>query len=159
MKIARILVILCLGFFISQTANADVLMSFHMDATSYAPETSFEAVFTDFNDITDGPFSSFLSFSISDKNYTTIAWVNVTVSEYNGAPNYGVAVAYTGKNQWAQGGWNGPFDHYGTYVNPDGGKEFTLSEYTPTAVPEPGILILLGISMASVAGLRRWWKD
>jgi hypothetical protein len=28
-----------------------------------------------------------------------------------------------------------------------------------TAVPEPGILILLGISMASVVGLRRWWKD
>jgi len=27
------------------------------------------------------------------------------------------------------------------------------------AVPEPGILILLGISMASVVGLRRWWKD
>ena len=26
------------------------------------------------------------------------------------------------------------------------------------AVPEPGILILLGISMASIAGLTRWWK-
>jgi hypothetical protein len=26
-------------------------------------------------------------------------------------------------------------------------------------VPEPGILILLGISMMSVAGLKRWWKD
>jgi hypothetical protein len=26
-------------------------------------------------------------------------------------------------------------------------------------VPEPGILILLGISMASIAGLRRWWKE
>jgi hypothetical protein len=26
-------------------------------------------------------------------------------------------------------------------------------------VPEPGILILLGISMASIVGLRRWWKD
>ena len=28
-----------------------------------------------------------------------------------------------------------------------------------TQVPEPGILILLGISMMSVAGLRRWWKE
>jgi len=28
-----------------------------------------------------------------------------------------------------------------------------------TPVPEPGILILLGISMMSVAGLKRWWKD
>jgi hypothetical protein len=27
------------------------------------------------------------------------------------------------------------------------------------SVPEPGILILLGISMASIIGLRRWWKD
>ena len=27
------------------------------------------------------------------------------------------------------------------------------------SVPEPGILILLGISMMSVVGLRRWWKD
>ena len=27
------------------------------------------------------------------------------------------------------------------------------------AVPEPGILILLGISMASVVGLKRWWKE
>ena len=26
-------------------------------------------------------------------------------------------------------------------------------------VPEPGILILLGISMASIVGLKRWWKD
>ena len=26
-------------------------------------------------------------------------------------------------------------------------------------VPEPGILILLGISMMSIAGLRRWWRE
>ena len=32
-------------------------------------------------------------------------------------------------------------------------------EITGTPVPEPGILILLGISMMSVAGLRRWWKE
>jgi len=32
-------------------------------------------------------------------------------------------------------------------------------DITNTPVPEPGILILLGISMASIAGLRRWWKD
>ena len=30
---------------------------------------------------------------------------------------------------------------------------------TVTQVPEPGILILLGISMMSVAGLRRLWKE
>ncbi len=33
-------------------------------------------------------------------------------------------------------------------------------QFNPTAaVPEPGILILLGLSMMSVAGLRRWWKE
>ena len=32
-------------------------------------------------------------------------------------------------------------------------------QLTPTPVPEPGILILLGISMASIVGLRRWWKE
>jgi len=34
-----------------------------------------------------------------------------------------------------------------------------LQAPTITSVPEPGILILLGISMASVVGLRRWWKE
>jgi choice-of-anchor C domain-containing protein len=34
-----------------------------------------------------------------------------------------------------------------------------LDNVKVTPVPEPGILILLGISMASVVGLRRWWKD
>jgi len=29
----------------------------------------------------------------------------------------------------------------------------------PTDVPEPGILILLGISMFSLVGLKRWWKE
>jgi len=28
-----------------------------------------------------------------------------------------------------------------------------------STVPEPGILILLGISIMSVAGLRRWWRE
>ena len=32
-------------------------------------------------------------------------------------------------------------------------------EIRGTAVPEPGILILLGISMVSVVGLKRWWKE
>jgi len=27
------------------------------------------------------------------------------------------------------------------------------------AVPEPSLMVLLGISMMSVAGLRRWWKE
>jgi len=36
-----------------------------------------------------------------------------------------------------------------------GGERLLITQ----AVPEPGILILLGISMASVVGLRRWWKE
>jgi len=34
-----------------------------------------------------------------------------------------------------------------------------LDNVRVTSVPEPGILILLGISMMSVAGLRKWWKE
>lgn len=29
----------------------------------------------------------------------------------------------------------------------------------PASVPEPSLMVLLGISIASVFGLRRWWKD
>jgi hypothetical protein len=39
-------------------------------------------------------------------------------------------------------------------------NEFFGQVYTGTTpVPEPGILILLGLSMVSIAGLRRWWKE
>jgi len=36
-----------------------------------------------------------------------------------------------------------------------------LTIYDPwfVPVPEPSIMVLLGISMMSLAGLRRWWKD
>jgi hypothetical protein len=36
---------------------------------------------------------------------------------------------------------------------------FDVNGTIASTVPEPGILILLGISMASVVGLRRWWKE
>ena len=59
---------------------------------------------------------------------------------------------------------------FDAYMASMGQSTFTLNEYyrfvfsenlplPPTAVPEPGILILLGLSMVSIAGLRRWWKD
>jgi hypothetical protein len=38
-----------------------------------------------------------------------------------------------------------------------GGKQLLITKAQP--VPEPGILILIGLSMASIAGLRRWWKE
>jgi choice-of-anchor C domain-containing protein len=34
-----------------------------------------------------------------------------------------------------------------------------LDNVRVTPVPEPGILILLGLSMVSIAGLMRWWKE
>jgi hypothetical protein len=40
----------------------------------------------------------------------------------------------------------------------DPGKDPEINAVA-AAVPEPGILILLGISMASIVGLRRWWKE
>ena len=46
------------------------------------------------------------------------------------------------------------------WVVNSGNSDFTfnVTEPAPTGVPEPGILILLGISMMSVFGLRRWCK-
>ena len=44
-------------------------------------------------------------------------------------------------------------------AGPDDNHDDFLVRISIQAVPEPGILILLGISMMSVAGLRRWWKD
>jgi hypothetical protein len=39
-------------------------------------------------------------------------------------------------------------------------SDYYTLEFSPNlAVPEPGILVLLGISMASIFGLRRWWKN
>jgi len=38
------------------------------------------------------------------------------------------------------------------------GVFLTFDTFNITSVPEPGILILLGLSMVSIAGLRRWWK-
>jgi len=48
---------------------------------------------------------------------------------------------------------NAYFEIYGS----DNNNEFSVAGFT-AAVPEPGILILLGLSMMSIAGLRRWWK-
>jgi len=44
------------------------------------------------------------------------------------------------------------FSIYGSATN----NEFSVAGFT---APEPGILILLGICMTSIIGLRRWWKD
>ena len=44
-------------------------------------------------------------------------------------------------------------------AGPDDNHDDFLVRISIQALPEPGILILLGISMMSVAGLRRWWRD
>ena len=60
--------------------------------------------------------------------------------EFLQAPN-GISPA----NEFIIYSFNGPAEFY--------------AENAGVTVPEPGILILLGISMASVVGLRRRWKD
>jgi hypothetical protein len=39
------------------------------------------------------------------------------------------------------------------------GSNQGLYEIKIATVPEPSLMVLLGISIASVVGLRRWWKD
>lgn len=36
---------------------------------------------------------------------------------------------------------------------------FTLTSNDITPVPEPSLIVLLGISVMSLVGLKRWWKD
>ena len=42
-------------------------------------------------------------------------------------------------------------------VDEGGGEELVIT--LAQAVPEPGTLVLLGISMVSIVGLRRMWKE
>ena len=68
---------------------------------------------------------------------------------------------------WAELNWiphNYTADFTLTVENSTGVKAWsttTLTIYDPwfVPVPEPSIMVLLGISMMSLAGLRRWWKD
>ncbi len=57
---------------------------------------------------------------------------------------------------------NGPSQAWGSHEGNsweiDWSESFQIYG-SSSAVPEPGIMLLLVISMISVAGLRRWWKD
>jgi hypothetical protein len=51
------------------------------------------------------------------------------------------------------------YNWYFAYTPYETGKPDYQDYITPTPVPEPGILILLGLSMVSIGGLKRWWKE
>jgi hypothetical protein len=167
MKKTRILVGFCLAFLFFQTSNAQVLMSFNRTAFPEAsfPAISFEAVFTDFNDITDGLVldTDYLSKTVSDPNYGLGA-----VFFFN--PGTGFLGAKEGYRVWTEvyplaggaskaiesGGWNGPFDHFGSYSS--GVSSFVLSQYAPTTpIPEPEIyaLMMAGLGVLGLVARRK----
>jgi len=47
----------------------------------------------------------------------------------------------------------------GSGINPNVGLLLDNVRITSTPVPEPALMVLLGISMASIVGLKRWWKQ
>ncbi len=100
------------------------------------------------------PFNSSGIYTVSSASHPLLTsgatyWVAVS-------PDGSARAAWLANNQGLMGLAVGHF-----------GPPFGLndSQLTPafrvegTPVPEPGILILLGISMISVAGLKRWWKE
>jgi len=77
---------------------------------------------------------------------------------YNGAWFGYHEDSYAGGKQWANFGGSGWYHYEDPYDDPPRSWDLNFRTHViPT--PEPGILILLGISMASVVGLKRWWKE
>ena len=85
-------------------------------------------------------------------------WLDVlsgTTSDITGPGTYSfLSTSLTG--YWTPYPYTEPHYYFDTFTN-YGGQVVVARNTIP--VPEPGILILLGISMASIVGLRRRWKE
>ncbi len=130
-KIIPLLIIGLLTSF-SPTANAAILMDFHLNASDGYPETSFKAVFHNFKDIIDGPVEASQLISPVPNHDPGIYEARFNFPDSTTAVGYmnkvGLYYIYPDLN-WKglePGAWSGyPWDHYGIYTRPDG--YFTLS--------------------------------
>ena len=102
--------------------------------------------------------------SRTDLNPYQLDWWSVTGFEYlinvyfapNDANNWDsiwIMVPVGGLYLWYFG--EDSFSTPGTYPNISSGNPGTLTVSTP----EPSLMVLLGISIMSVAGLRKWWRE
>ena len=138
-KIKILLLIPCLWLSFALTANAAILLDFHIDAwEEYGyPETSFKAVFKNFKDIIDGLVGPSSLISPIPNNDPYILGVRFFFADDTSSIGYmnKMGVYYTGSVEGGQepGGWSGyPWDHYGIYTHPAG--YFTLGGAPGTAL-------------------------
>lgn len=96
--------------------------------------------------------------------YTQVDSVTHSFLEANTA--YWIGISSSGTNSvtwWATPDPAGKYAiedllyNYPLYVSQPG--ENFLLEVTGTPVPEPSLMVLLGISVLSLARLRRWWRE
>jgi len=132
-----LLIIICILMFFSSTANADILMKFHLDAWDRFPETSFQAVFKNFHDIIDGIVEPSILIFPNPNGPAYILGARFHFSDPNTSIGYmnKLGVYYTGSVEGGQEPfeWSGyPWDHYGTYTHSSG--YFTLSGVPGTAL-------------------------
>jgi len=143
-----------------------VTQSGYKNGTVSTPNVAFNVGGNDVS-ITDGVFTF-------NGAYITAAWnngLNIDIKGYNSGTELfsRTIVVDTLSPTWFNFNWSGIdkifFHAYGGtdagYWPEWGGPWFAMDNFTyneSTAVPEPGTLILLGISTMSLVGLKRWWK-
>jgi len=103
--------------------------------------------------------------SIDGKTFGVSGWLFFINYQYGKVEWDGPQILYFGNNHTGELiiSLSDEIFNYGLYGLSEGpcwgaNVEATIT-YAKAVVPEPGILILLGISMMSLVGLRRRWKD
>jgi hypothetical protein len=93
----------------------------------------------------------------------------INISAFLGSGTYWLGLGASNSSYWAPstsgtiGQWSWihqlttQFDYSSGYISSTGYQEYAFN--IEGSVPEPSLIVLLGISMMSVAGLRRWWRE
>ena len=132
----------------------------------YYPESPNNSIYTSF----DGPLVAEYKFSFVNPGQEFIgAWFSGGNLQFQGEIDFNLyynhALVWTsstldvpaGYPAFLSSGYSGPVDTVGVNANDNGYFIMDNVTYTPTPVPEPGSLTLLGLGMASF-GSFRWIK-
>ena len=168
MRAFRLLAIPFVAIVFCRAAAADVLLDFQQIdyGSALGGNVSFQARFNSFDDLTNGAVlpSDYLSVDVSDPS---VLLGQSFFYPFLGVPipdNYAVRLDFVDAGSGLLvgssviGGWNGPFDHYGSYTNGTPYFSFTLSEYAAAPVPEPATALLFGAGLLALLGARAGGK-